>query len=95
MVLEARNSESRFMPCRCCTKDFYDAEADHIINTRAYITDLVHKLMTLTEFTPRELELSLHVDDIELDIDKLCLSLIIQETVCNAFNMLSTQPILN
>ena len=86
MVLEARNSESRVHAMSMLHERFYNADADHIINTRAYITDLVHKLVDVYGTHTRELRLSLQVDDIELDVDKaLALSLIIQELVCNAF----------
>ncbi|MEI9917338.1 MAG: tetratricopeptide repeat protein [Bacteroidota bacterium] len=86
MVLEARNSESRVHAMSMLHERFYNAEADHVINTRAYITDLVHKLVDVYGIRTRELRLTLNVDDIELDIDKaLALSLIIQELVCNAF----------
>ena len=86
MVLEARNSESRVHAMSMLHERFYNAEADHIINTRAYMTDLVHKLVDVYGARVGNLRLSVHVDDIELDIDKaLALSLIIQELVCNAF----------
>jgi two-component sensor histidine kinase/tetratricopeptide (TPR) repeat protein len=86
MVLEARSSESRVHAMSILHEKFYNAEADHIINTRAYITDLVYKLVDIYGVRARQLRLSLHVDEIELDIDKaLALSLIIQELVCNAF----------
>ena len=86
MVLEARSSESRVHAMSMLHERFYNADADHIINTRAYITDLVHKLVDVYGVRTEALHLSLHVDDIELDVDKaLALSLIIQELVCNAF----------
>ncbi len=86
MVLEAQNSESRVHAMSMLHEKFYNAEADHIINTRAYLTDLVHKLVDVYGVRTEDLRLSLYVDDIELDIDKaLALSLIIQELVCNAF----------
>jgi two-component sensor histidine kinase/Tfp pilus assembly protein PilF len=86
MVLEAQSSESRVHAMSMLHERFYNAEADHIINTRAYITDLVHKLVDVYGVRTTDFHLSLCVDDIELDIDKaLALSLIIQELVCNAF----------
>jgi two-component sensor histidine kinase/tetratricopeptide (TPR) repeat protein len=86
MVLEAQSSESRVHAMSMLHERFYNADADHIVNARAYITDLVHKLVDVYGLRTREICLSLHIDDIELDVDKaLTLSLIIQELVCNAF----------
>ena len=86
MALEARSSESRVHTMSMLHEKFYSADADHIITTRAYITDLIHKLVDVYGANTKGLRLHLRVDDIELDIDKaLALSLIIQELVCNAF----------
>jgi two-component sensor histidine kinase/Flp pilus assembly protein TadD len=86
MVLEAQSAESRVHAMSMLHERFYNADADHIINTRAYLTDLIHKLVDVYGLRTRDLRLTLHVDDIEMDIDKaLALSLIIQELICNAF----------
>jgi two-component sensor histidine kinase len=65
---------------------FYLTEPGNTVHVRTYVVDLVHKLVDIYGVSTRNLALSIEVDDIELDIDKvLALSLIIQELVCNAF----------
>lgn len=86
LVLEAQTSESRVHAMSLLHEQFYSSETDHIVGTREYITDLVHKLVNIYGAQTSNLNLSLKIDNINLDVDKaLALSLIIQELVCNAF----------
>lgn len=86
MILEARSSESRVHAMSLLHEKFYAGEADHIINTREYIADLINKLVDIYGSHTRNLKVHSHVAEVDLDIDKaLALSLIIQELVCNAF----------
>jgi two-component sensor histidine kinase len=86
MILEARSSESRVHTMSLLHERFYSNEANHIITTRNYITDLVNKIVDIYGAQTQNLKLSIDIDDVELDIDKaLALSLIVQELMCNAF----------
>ncbi len=86
MILEARSAESRVHTMSLLHERFYTHDVKHIVNGREYIEDLVHKLVDIYGSHTPNLNLSTHIEEVDLDIDKaLALSLIIQELVCNAF----------
>lgn len=85
-LLSVKQAESRINAMALIHRKLYSDENNTIVSTRGYFRELIEFLVSSYGFNERGLQLTINIDEIEVDVDKaIPLGLIANELISNAF----------
>ncbi len=84
-ILAVRSSESRVNAMALIHKKLYDGTMERSVSLREYVAELVQYLMKAYDFSEQELNVTLDIPPVEVDVDKaIPIGLIVNELVSNS-----------